>query len=398
MYYPQRKQSFNRGGRFQRPNRSQNGVAIDINKFISRTIQTSPVKEPVHTPTHLSTQRFTDFAISEAVKQAISRRGYTVPTPIQDQAIPFILQGRDLIGLANTGTGKTAAFLIPLLNKLSFRRYQKVLVIAPTRELAVQIEEDCRQLGFNLGFRSALIIGGANQNRQVDNLRRQPNFVIGTPGRLKDLALQGHLNFNQFENIVLDEVDRMFDMGFIKDINFILNALPVRRQSLFFSATLSNEIKKVAGEFLNDPVVVSVKTSETAENVEQDVIRIANPKQKVDVLHDLLIQDEFKKVLIFGKTKWGVRKLADNLNNRGFRSDSIHGDKSQNARQRALNQFKNNELNILVATDVAARGLDIADVTHVINFDIPNTYEDYVHRIGRTGRANNKGKALTFVE
>lgn len=380
-----------RGG-FNRNRGGQKRSKIDISQFINRAVQNK--EEQVY----VTKNKFVDFAIDSRLKQNIVRKGYLEPTPIQDQAIPHLLSGRDLVGIANTGTGKTAAFLVPLINKVLKDRKQKALIITPTRELAFQIEEEFKGFAQGLGLWSVACFGGSNIGRQIWNLKRNHNFVIGTPGRLKDLIERKILDLSTFQNIVLDEVDRMFDIGFFEDIKYLLSLLPKERQSLFFSATLSGKIESVIRDFLVNPVTVSVKTGETADNVEQEVVRVSGYFEKIETLHNLLVKEEFKKVLIFGRTKMGVEKLSRTLYSKGFKVESIHGDKTQHRRQKALNLFKMDRVDILVATDVAARGLDISDVTHVINFDIPDTYEDYVHRIGRTGRANKKGQAVTFVE
>lgn len=340
---------------------------------------------------------FNDFPIDQQLKQNISLRGYSMPTPIQDQVIPHILQGRDVVGIANTGTGKTAAFLIPLINKIIHQRSTKVLIIIPTRELAVQIDDELKAFSNLLHISSALCIGGASLNRQVSALSHRPNVVIGTPGRLKDLINRRVLNLYNFGNIVLDEVDRMVDIGFIHDIKYIVSLLPKERQSLFFSATVSPQVNTIIQSFLRNPITISVKVQETAEHIEQEIIRVKDKNKKIETLNSILRKDEFKKVLIFGRTKWGVERLSKTLQQNGFSAASIHGNKSQNQRLKVLTQFKQNQLQVLVATDIAARGLDIVDVSHVINFDEPSTYTDYVHRIGRTGRAQKAGKALTFV-
>ena len=269
--------------------------------------------------------------------------------------------------------------------------------MAPTRELAMQIEEELRLFSKSLNIYSILCIGGTSINRQIHFLRQNPNIVIGTPGRLKDLINQRFLSMNQFETVVLDEVDRMVDIGFIKDIKFIVSLLPQNKQSLFFSATITDDVDQIIHSFAKSPITVSVKTKETAQTVEQDIIKVNSKEEKIQKLDFLLRQEEFKKVIVFGRTKWNVERLARALQQKGFLAGSIHGNKSQGQRQRTLAQFKQNQLQILVATDIAARGLDINDVSHVINFDEPNSYTDYVHRIGRTGRANKQGKALTFV-
>lgn len=340
---------------------------------------------------------FNDFDIHPQLKQNIARRGYTQPTPIQDQAIPLVLQGKDVIGVANTGTGKTAAFLVPLLNKLMQNKDEKILIVVPTRELAVQIRDELRIFSQALQVQSLLIMGGSNMQRQIMEFRQHPHVIIATPGRLKDLLMRRSVQLDSYKNIVLDEVDRMVDIGFIKDIKYIISYLPRQRQSLFFSATVSGEIDSIIKAFVTNPVKVSVKVAETAQSIDQDVIHVRGKNEKIVKLQSLLRQEEFKKVLVFGRTKWGVERLSKTLQQNGFMADSIHGNKSQSQRLRALSHFKQNRLQVLVATDVIARGLDIDDVSHVINFDEPSSYTDYVHRIGRTGRAHKQGKALTFV-
>lgn len=376
---------------YQRYGRPQNGRTFNPGRYVNKAVEKAPEE------VYVVKNNFGDFDIHDILKANITDRKYTAPTPIQDQVIPHILVGRDVVGIANTGTGKTAAFLIPLLDKISKDRTQKVLIVAPTRELAIQIDEESRAFGRGLSIASVLCIGGASMRAQINWLRRNPNIVIGTIGRIKDLSNKRLLALGQFKTIVLDEVDRMVDIGFIKDIRLLISLLPQERQSLFFSATVSREIDGIIQTFLRSPVTVSVKTAETAQNIDQDVIRVRSKEEKVSKLHELLKQAEFKKVIIFGRTKWSVERLAQTLDRNGFATASIHGNKSQGQRQRALQMFKQNRLQVLVATDIAARGLDIEDVTHVINFDEPPTFDDYVHRIGRTGRANKQGKALTFV-
>lgn len=386
-------QNFNKRPSYGRPQRARfvnPGLRIDVNRFINKA---KPIQEAV---AYISTNKFIDFKIDERLKANIISKGFVTPTAIQDQAIPHLLNNKDVIGIANTGTGKTAAFLIPLINKVLLNRSERVLIMVPTRELALQIQEDLFSLTRNLQIRSAFCIGGTSISNQIYNLRQNPSFVIGTPGRLKDLLERKALYLGNFRTTVLDEADRMLDMGFINDMKAILSLLPSPRQTLLFSATLSPAIENLTRQFQNQPVKVSVRTSETSANIDQDIVRVS-ADQKIDTLHDLLIQPEFQKVLIFGETKHGVEKLSKSLNERGFKTASIHGNKTQGARQLALKLFKQHQITILVATDVAARGLDIPLVSHVINFDVPASYEDYIHRIGRTGRAGNAGKALTFV-
>lgn len=341
---------------------------------------------------------FSSFSLSPKLLDNITRKGYSTPTPIQQQTIPSILLGRDVIGIANTGTGKTAAFLIPLINKVYNDKDERVLIIAPTRELAVQIYDEFTSFAKGLGVFGALLIGGVSMNGQKGQLRQNPHVVIGTPGRIKDLTQERSLSLGMYNNVVLDEADRMVDIGFIHDIKYFISLLPQDRQSLFFSATIDGKVQDILQHFVVNPVTASVKQQDTAENIEQDVIEVPSGYRKIDMLHDLLAQEEYTKVLIFGRTKWGVQKLSTQLAERGFRTAAIHGNKNQNQRQKALQQFKRGDIQVLLATDVASRGLDIQDVTHVINYDMPATMEDYIHRIGRTGRADKKGKALTFIE
>lgn len=341
---------------------------------------------------------FDSFNLSGLLLQNIKRKGYVSPTPIQNKTIPAILSGQDVTGIANTGTGKTAAFLIPLINKVMNRNAERVLIIAPTRELALQIQEDLRSLTPGIRIRSTLLIGGTSMYRQKGELRQRPQFVIGTPGRIKDLLKERSFSLFSFSTVVLDEADRMVDIGFINDIKYFISLLPQNRQSLFFSATINGKVKEILNNFVHNSLTISVKEQDTSENIEQDVVEISAGHRKIDTLHDLLKQKEFTKVLIFGRTKWGVQKLTTQLAERGFTTAAIHGNKNQNQRQRALQQFKRGEIQVLLATDVASRGLDIQDVSHVINYDMPATMDDYIHRIGRTGRADKKGKALTFIE
>lgn len=367
-------------------------AAIQATKAVNALKQSQPEAD------YVPTNRFEDYKISPQVLENIKLKGYSSPTPIQDQIMHPIIEGRDAIGIANTGTGKTAAFLIPLVDKVFRNKLERVLIVAPTHELVVQIHDELRGFARGLGIYTALCIGGANINRQISQLRQRPHFVIGTPGRLKDLIETKILRLSEFHSVVLDEADRMVDIGFIKDIKYFISLMPPVRQSLFFSATISGKVREILQTFVKNPVMVSVKKQETAENIEQEVVRIQPGVNKIDILHDLLRKPGLEKVLIFGRTKHGVQKLTDELIKRGFRAGAIHGNKKQNQRQRVLDEFKNNEIQILLATDVASRGLDIPDVSHVINYDMPESYEVYVHRIGRTGRADKKGTALTFLE
>lgn len=379
-----------RGG-FRPAKKRFEGARIDVSKFINRAVITEEVEKFV--PEH----KFSDFHIDERLKRSIAGRGYETPTPIQDKSIPHILRGADVVGIANTGTGKTGAFLIPSINKIIKNSQENVIIVVPTRELAIQIDEEFKAFRIK-GIYSACCVGGAPMGKQIIQLRHRNNVIIGTPGRLKDFIERKLIDLSKFNTIVLDEADRMLDMGFIHDMKYMMAKMPKERQTLFFSATLSPEIDRLIKDFLEEPVRISVKTQDTAKNIDQDVVRVERGTDKVDALQTLLKETGFHKVLIFGRTKHGVERLSVTLNKRGFKAASIHGDKTQSHRQKALGQFRNNEIQALVATDVAARGLDIPGVTHVINFDLPATYDDYIHRIGRTGRGNAKGKALTIID
>lgn len=373
-------------------NRRRPVSGLDISTFIKKASER--VAEKTTIIKHAS---FSEFSLNEGIQKNLLLKKYSTPTPIQDQCIPAVIEGRDIIGLASTGTGKTAAFLLPLLNKVQADRSQKVLIMAPTRELAIQINEELKQFSFGMQIFGVICVGGMPINRQINNLKYAHNFIIGTPGRLRDLAGRGHIKYGQFQNVVLDEVDHMLDMGFIQPITEIMNALPAVRQTLLFSATMPPHIRLLSGQFSKDPVTVEISSGNVSKNVEQEIIRIKDKSQKFDALHNLLSSEELMKVLIFSETKRDVERLTIDLQKKGYKAISIHGDKRQRERAHALAQFSNNIMSILVATDVAARGLDIKDITHVINYTIPQTYDDYIHRIGRTGRGSNKGKALTFV-
>ena len=381
------------GGRSGGRSRGPAKKFIHPSKFINKAV--TKADEVVYESKH----KFADFPFGAQLHHNISSKGYETPSAIQDQAIPHIIEGRDVIGLANTGTGKTAAFLLPIIERQSgITLRPSVLIVAPTRELAQQIDEQFREFGKGLNLYSALIVGGVNIDRQIRDLKRRPHFIIGTPGRLKDLMKRRILQLNNMTTLVLDEADRMLDMGFLPDIREIVNAMPAERQTLFFSATITPDIQALVNTFLNDPVTVSVRTSETSEHVEQDIIEAKDKAHKVELLTELLGGIAYDKVLVFGETKFGVQRLSDHLTNVGIPSAAIHGNKNQSQRQRALQQFKNERVKVLVATDVAARGLDIPNVSHVINFDTPQNYEDYIHRIGRTGRGGASGHAHTFIE
>ncbi len=365
---------------------------LDVNLFVNKAVSVEETETKF-----IPSQSFASLPVHDQLKKNIITKGYVEPTPIQDRVIPHILRGQDVVGIANTGTGKTAAFLIPLIDKMIAKPRESVLIVVPTRELALQINQELKGFIPSLKIFSVCAVGGANIGPQISQLRYHNQFIIGTPGRLKDLIERGRLNLGATSTIVLDEADRMLDMGFINDMKFLMSKMSRERHTLFFSATLSPEIERLIKDFLREPVMVSVKTRDTSKNVDQDVIRLRSGEDKLEALHQLLLKPEFDKVIVFGRTKYGVEKLATNLAKRGFKASSLHGNKSHGQRQKALGLFKEGAIQVLVATDVAARGLDIAGVSHVINYDLPATYEDYVHRIGRTGRWGKRGKALTFI-
>jgi superfamily II DNA/RNA helicase len=360
----------------------------------SRFINTNPteVVGEVYTPKH----SFSTFGLKEVLVERITSLGLKIPSPIQDQIIPEILKGKDVIGLAETGTGKTAAFLIPLIEKTLREGYRQTLILAPTRELALQIDEELRRLSKGFFLASTVCVGGVNIRPQIKSLSRRNHFVIGTPGRILDLINRDEFIPNKITTLVLDEADRMLDMGFINDMKSIIRETPESRETLFFSATITKEAESLVHNFLKNPVTISVKKKDVIDNISQDVVHFREP-MKFEKLKALFSSADFKRVIIFGEMKHSVAKLAKQLSASGVNAESIHGNKSHVQRQKALNGFKKGHVRVLVATDVAARGIHVDDVSHVINYDLPSTFEDYVHRIGRTGRGANRGKALTFV-
>jgi ATP-dependent RNA helicase RhlE len=346
---------------------------------------------------------FASLGLSDPLQRAVAAAGYVKPTPIQAQAIPHLLAGRDILGCAQTGTGKTAAFALPILDRLARRprrpgRGPRVLVLTPTRELATQIAEDFADYGVNVESKCAVVFGGVGQGNQVQALRRNVDIVVATPGRLLDLMGQGHARFEACETLVLDEADRMLDMGFIEPIRRIIAALPQKRQNLMFSATMPPEIAELAHRILVDPVNVAVTpVASTVEQISQWVLHVERGDKRA-LLREVLRDPKMTRVLVFTRTKRGANKVAEELDRNGVRADAIHGNKSQGARQRALEAFKRGGIRVLVATDIAARGIDVAGVTHVINFELPAEPESYVHRIGRTARAGASGVALSFCD
>ena len=345
---------------------------------------------------------FSALGLSAAIVDAVSTQGYDTPSPIQQQAIPAVLKGKDLMAAAQTGTGKTAGFTLPILQRLSESPPAKsnqvrALILTPTRELAAQVAESVETYGANLPLRSAVVFGGVKINPQMMKLRKGVDILVATPGRLLDLYQQNSVKFGQLEILVLDEADRMLDMGFIHDIKKILALLPARRQNLLFSATFSNDIRKLARGLLNNPVEVSVApANSTVKSILQLVIPVDKAKKSALLTH-LIQHNKWRQVLVFTRTKHGANRLTKYLDGKGIKAAAIHGNKSQGARTKALSEFKQNSITALVATDIAARGLDISQLPHVVNFDLPNVAEDYVHRIGRTGRAGAGGHAISLV-
>lgn len=370
-------------------NAKKNTISID--KLIAKAVDTKPVNMFV------DDYEYSQFQLTKVLKRNAYSKGYSNPTKIQYKAIPEILRGKDILGVASTGSGKTAAFLIPLIDKVVRDKNNRVLIVVPTRELAMQIQNEFRSLSKDTQIKSVLIMGGNSINTQINILKSNPNFIIATPGRLKDLTNRRTINLQTVNNVVLDEVDRMLDMGFIHDIKFIVEKLNRDRQSLFFSATLNRKSEEVANTLLHNPVRIEIETQGPGKNVDQDVVRLQKGQSKFDVLLELLERDSLEKVLIFTSTKWGADKLCDSLRQKDVYIESLHGGKRQNKRTRIIEKFKNGKIDVLVATDVASRGLDVNNISHVINYDMPQNYDDYIHRIGRTGRAGKKGFALTFV-
>lgn len=370
--------------------KKQSSVSID---------QLTQKAKPQIIEPYKSDRTFDQMPLHRSLVATISRKGFKHPTEIQDKSIEPLLRGQDILGIARTGTGKTGAFLIPIINRLleNGRNFQ-TLVLVPTRELAVQVEEEFKSLTKGLGIYSHCFIGGTNINRDLQNLQRKSHLVVGTPGRLLDLYDRKALWFKDFEVLVLDEFDRMLDMGFARDVSRITTAMTKRSHTMLFSATLDKTQQPYIDKLLSNPVEVKVSSGEaTSEHIEQQIIRLKEGEDKFSTLLGMLQQPAFEKVLVFAETKRWVNRVSKNLVKAGIKSDEIHGNKSQNYRQNALKAFKDGKVKVLVATDVAARGLDVSDVTHVINYQLPKSIDSYIHRIGRTGRAGKKGIAYTFV-
>ena len=353
---------------------------------------------------NVTKQLFSELGLAETLQRALAEREHTTPTPIQAQAIPEVMAGRDVLAIAQTGTGKTAAFALPILHRLASAnsggrgRAPRALVLAPTRELAIQIADEFRAYGTHLQLRLAVIYGGVGQRPQVDALVRGVDILVATPGRLLDLMGQRRVNLHRVEHLVLDEADRMLDMGFVRDVRHILAALPAARQSLLFSATMPRDVARLASDFLRDPVRVAVTPQATpVERIQQCVFHVSS-EGKRRLLADILDDPALSRVLVFARTKHRANRVAAQLEKGGVAAEAMHGNKSQGARQRALERFRRGEARVLVATDIAARGIDVDDISHVINYELPNVPESYVHRIGRTARAGAGGIAYSFCD
>ena len=390
--FQHKKRSGGRGGRSGgKRNRRQSSLVPE------QLIQKA---EKIEVTNYESPHLISELPLDEQLKFNLAKKGFKRPTEIQDKTLEASLSRKDVLGIARTGTGKTAAFLIPVIEQLlsNNKKDQHALVVVPTRELAMQVTEEFRSMTERMKLYSSCFIGGTNIRRDISALKRRNHLIVGTPGRLLDLHQRRCLRFDKFECLILDEFDRMLDMGFSKEVDRILDGMRNRQQTMLFSATLDKSQKSRIANILNNPVEIKVSTGETSGNhINQDVVRLSNGEDKFTVLRKMLKEDEFSKVIIFDETKHRVKKLSEQLNKAGFKSDQIQGNMSQSARQKALKAFRNGKTNILVATDVASRGIDVDDVSHVINYQLPVNYETYIHRIGRTGRAGKEGQALTFV-
>ncbi|GHN02058.1 hypothetical protein WSM22_35470 [Cytophagales bacterium WSM2-2] len=386
----------------QRPNQSQpprgrgkgnqQVSTIDPRLFVKKAI-------PVTENRYESPRAIQDLPVDERIKNNLLSKGYLSPTEIQDKTLESILSGKDLMGIAQTGTGKTGAFLIPVIHRLiNSKPAFQVLIVVPTRELAVQVEQEFKSIVKGLSMFSACFIGGTSVGKDIGLLRRPVHIVIGTPGRLTDLARQGALRLTNFNTLILDEFDRLLDMGFARDIQFIVKGMSGRKQTILFSATEEKSQRKLIDELLRQPVEVHVSNGKvTGDHIDQEVVRVGAGENKMEVLLKMVRDRSFQKVIVFAETKRGVSNVRKSLHQSGIKVDEIHGNKSQNYRLKALNDFKSGRIQVLIATDVAARGLDISEVTHVINYQQPRDFDSYIHRIGRTGRAGKGGKAFTFI-
>jgi ATP-dependent RNA helicase RhlE len=388
--YKNRSNSFNRSR--PRPANYKFSKQLDHESFVKRAI-------PLEETQYFSHRTINDLPVDGKILANLNRKGYKTPTEIQDRCIEAILEGKDLLGVAQTGTGKTGAFLIPLVHNFFQKKPAfQILIVTPTRELALQIEQEFKSITKGLNMFSTCLIGGTSVRQNIMYLRRPHHVVIGTPGRITDMVRQKALNLRNFSVLVLDEFDRLLDMGFSQDIQNLVDGMYNRKQTVLFSATEDKSQKLLINKMLNSPVEVRLRVGNIAgDNIDQDIIRVKDGENKLDVLINMIKDSSFEKVLIFDETKRRVSKLCKNLRHAGIKADEIHGDKSQSYRTKALESFKSRKIQVLVATDVAARGLDILNISHVINYQQPQNMESYIHRIGRTGRAGKLGKAYTFI-
>jgi ATP-dependent RNA helicase RhlE len=398
---PSRQSNFNKNQHPSQSYSSRNSSDSSGQNKRTKKIDTSHFVKPAN-PTlqadFVPKKLFHELPIHQHIKRALRTKGFSKPSPIQDATIGHVLRGKDIIGIANTGTGKTAAFLIPLVHRLLAKESKRFLVLAPTRELVDQIEHEAKELVIGSRLFTFSVTGGRSMKRQIEGLKRRNHILVATPGRLLDLAQKGEVSFDSFDCVVLDEMDMMLDMGFIDDIENILKQFPQKRHILMFSATLEPKIEAIAKSFMVEPMHISVKTGRTTDNVDQNIIMVPDGSTKIDTLMQLLDDPKMEKVVIFDKTKRGVEELYETLKHHGYDVESIHGDRTQQERSLSLRKFKQDLVKILIATNVAARGLDIPKVSHVINYDTPENLDDYTHRIGRAGRNGNIGYSLTFVE
>ncbi|NNC82432.1 MAG: DEAD/DEAH box helicase [Flavobacteriales bacterium] len=382
-------------------NNSRNNSRRQGRKLVSSIDPSTLVQKAISKEEQVyeATRTIEELPIDKRLRSCLASKGFKTPTEIQDRSLDPLLQGRDILGIAQTGTGKTGAFLIPMIDfLLKKNRKEHALIVVPTRELALQVEQEFKSMTKGLGLHSCCFIGGTNINKDLQKLQRPSHIYIGTPGRLLDLIDRRVLDLRNFNTLVLDEFDRMLDMGFARDMDKIIDMMRNRKQTMLFSATIEKSQQRRIDEILHKPVSVKVSSGlVSSDHIDQDVIRLKDGEDKFKHLCELLEKDEFARVLVFDETKHRVKRLCRNLNKQGIKSEDIHGNKSQNARQVALNAFKKGKVDVLVATDVAARGIDVDDVTHVINYQLPMTYDSYIHRIGRTGRAGKGGRALTYV-
>ncbi len=389
----QRNFDSKRTSRFKSSGNGQSkSSSIDPKHFVKKAVAQEVIK---HTPTQL----IEELPVNPKIVSNLLKKGFKTPTEIQEKTLNAILEGRNLLGLAQTGTGKTAAFLVPIIHNLINQKPNfQVLIVSPTRELALQIDEEFKSIGNGLNLSCTSLIGGTSVGRDINNLRRPSHIIIGTPGRISDMVRQRALNLKNFSVLVLDEFDRLLDMGFSRDIQFFVDGMSNRKQTVLFSATEEKSQKAIIDRILENPVEIRVRTGNvSADSIEQDVVVVKNGENKMNVLINMVRDESFEKVLVFAETKRWVTRICRDLRVAGIKADEIHGNKSQNYRINALNSFKNKKIQVLVATDVAARGLDISNVSHVINYQQPKNIDSYIHRIGRTGRAGESGKAFTFI-